>query len=114
MDKEIQERILDALNKLIDGAPEMWMMLCNEVVTRGYVHMAILATIGLVALVCGWSCIFIGKRANWDSGKDDDIARCFSSLICGGVSILTIIFVLYNMYNAIGEIVAPALFLLGR
>ncbi len=111
MGKELQERILDALNKLIEGAPEAWIALCEEVVARGYVHLAFLVMVGLFGLACAGTSIFFGKKANWN---DCENGEAWASIIFAIVSIITIVVTLCTGYSVITEVTAPSLFLLGR
>lgn len=99
MDEELQSKIALALDKMINGAPEVWQALVLEVQTRG----TVMVGIGAMSVVCGIASIYKAcKLDDWDNYS-------IAYLIPGVVAVITGGMVgLVNLH----ELLAPSLTLL--
>ncbi len=78
MNEELQSKIAIALDKMINGAPEMWLALANELQTKNLIQAVfagILFIIGLIVFRYAW------PKADWDQGNKYCVVTVVSGVI---------------------------------
>lgn len=99
MDEQLQNKIALALDKMMNGAPEVWQGLILEVQTRG----AVMAGIGVMSVILGIMLIRKAIKVNkWDDESMVYLIPGITVAVVGTIAGLT------NLYN----LLAPSLTLL--
>ena len=94
MNEELQGKIAIALDKMINGAPEMWQALVNELQTKNIIltiMSGIVCIVGLILFNNVWS------KANWEEGNK----YCIATILTGFMAFFGMLFTIMNGADAL-------------